>query len=80
MNNTEIYYDTKKGRPSHEQHKCDTCQKTYKNATTLASHKQDAKKGKVKCLPPPPSFDDGLIINTFKTSSGSKSMLNKLLP
>lgn len=42
--------NTKKGRPEHDIHKCDTCLKTYKTAATLAQHKYDAKKGKVKCI------------------------------
>jgi hypothetical protein len=57
MNTFEFDNTNKKGRPEHEEHICSTCLKTYKSADSLASHKRQAKLGKVKCVAPAPSND-----------------------
>jgi hypothetical protein len=52
MKTQSIDIINKKGRPGHEEHRCNICQKTYKTADSLAHHKSDAKKGKAKCIAP----------------------------
>jgi hypothetical protein len=55
-----------------------TCYKTFKSSAHLSTHKQDVKKGKGKCVPPPPSFNDGPISSLEITNKqqGAKSMFN----
>jgi len=45
----DLASNTNRGRPPKELHECEACGHQYKNAQSLASHKRDAKKGKVKC-------------------------------
>jgi hypothetical protein len=79
MNNIETYYEYKKGRRPHDKHRCDICERTYKNAAVLASHKQDVKKGKTKCVTPQTS-NDGFIppqpFNLITTNIGPKSVMH----
>ena len=58
MNNTETYYDSKRGRPINEEHKCDKCLKLFKSAANLAQHKYDVKRKRGRCIPPLLSGDE----------------------
>lgn len=64
MDDFGYHVTTKKGRPQHEEHRCETCYKTYKSADSLASHKRQVKLGKIKCIAPQVSSNDGFITHS----------------